>query len=616
MKKHRLLVVVYSFFSLSCAFGQMEMSIKYLTDEKSWGVYIRPDATIHPSQNTITGSGQVTVVAPRGFVLAPNDLTSVAGLWLMNSRANGPAENPFRDYISFGFSADTPPIRYSSTSETLLFKFKKNGNCPDTLFLIDNAKDPFNRLPNSVNSNPGNDMAIFDIGAGGRSYFYSRNYQFEAWDCDPNNTNVPPFAVGAQKTDPDCAGNSNGVISLDINGGVQPYTIQWSDGASTDTRSGLGVGAYAVTVTDAGGARSIHNFNLTYQYSDCVWPGDANDDGKVDHFDLLKIGMHYNKRGIARTVNTSWQAYPVTNWTAPNGTTVNPKHSDSNGSGAVSEQDVAAILQHFSKEHPFNPNDANDRTPMDYPVNSAVSPIRVVPGVEELLITEDIRIPVLLQQTGEKDAPVMALAFGFEWTNDVAQPGTLAFEFEDNFLAENNHKILTLNRLENGNFFYLACSRTDGQSLIGEGKIGDLVFKLKPELQEEESIELNIAFGDDAANPALKFMVIDHQEQEIPLEKTNSVVTLVKEIISSTEAVDFGARITFLPNPAKNNFSIITNGISIQRLSIYDVAGKNLLDLNGFTNYANVNIESLPSGLYFVRGETNEGSFVKKLIVE
>ena len=48
-------------------------------------------------------------------------------------------------------------------------------------------------------------------------------------------------------------GNSDGSISLSVSGGVAPYTYAWSNGASTQTASGLSLGPYSVTVTDAGG---------------------------------------------------------------------------------------------------------------------------------------------------------------------------------------------------------------------------------------------------------------------------------------------------------------------------------------------------------------------------
>lgn len=50
-----------------------------------------------------------------------------------------------------------------------------------------------------------------------------------------------------------CAGDNSGAINVSISGGTAPYTIQWQDGPTTEDRSGLTVGFYQVTVTDAAG---------------------------------------------------------------------------------------------------------------------------------------------------------------------------------------------------------------------------------------------------------------------------------------------------------------------------------------------------------------------------
>ncbi|MEI8048090.1 MAG: SprB repeat-containing protein [Bacteroidota bacterium] len=48
-----------------------------------------------------------------------------------------------------------------------------------------------------------------------------------------------------------CNGTATGAISLSVSGGTAPYTYAWSDGPSTQNRTGLVAGTYAVTVTDA-----------------------------------------------------------------------------------------------------------------------------------------------------------------------------------------------------------------------------------------------------------------------------------------------------------------------------------------------------------------------------
>jgi len=107
-------------------------------------------------------------------------------------------------------------------------------------------------------------------------------YTAEVWNCDSNDTSwlwgdpyygcsqpgcsytvtvtlvdPSPMSVVGTVTDATPSGTStpnlDGSVSLNVSGGVAPYTYAWSNGASTQTASGLGLGPISVAVTDAGG---------------------------------------------------------------------------------------------------------------------------------------------------------------------------------------------------------------------------------------------------------------------------------------------------------------------------------------------------------------------------
>jgi hypothetical protein len=181
--------------------AQLEFKLQLLDDTTKWGVYVRHNGSGgSPTTNTITGSGQVTIIAPTGFLF--QNLTNVSGSWLQNARVNAPTENATRDYISVGFQTDNPQIIVSDTSETLLFTFTSSA-CPDTLYLIDNGTDPFNVLPNSAGTNPGNDLAVWDV-TRGSLYNWANNYAFSAWSC--NDCDMDGLLNGTEDT------NGNGVF--------------------------------------------------------------------------------------------------------------------------------------------------------------------------------------------------------------------------------------------------------------------------------------------------------------------------------------------------------------------------------------------------------------------
>ena len=60
-----------------------------------------------------------------------------------------------------------------------------------------------------------------------------------------------------------CNGGSNGSILASPSGGTPPYTYSWSNGATTQTASGLTAGAFTVTVTDSAGCTNTATASIT-----------------------------------------------------------------------------------------------------------------------------------------------------------------------------------------------------------------------------------------------------------------------------------------------------------------------------------------------------------------
>lgn len=65
------------------------------------------------------------------------------------------------------------------------------------------------------------------------------------------------------QNDPACFGNSDGSITINMQGGTAPYSYLWSNGDNTNTATGLNAGIHSVTVTDAAGCTYNEAFTLT-----------------------------------------------------------------------------------------------------------------------------------------------------------------------------------------------------------------------------------------------------------------------------------------------------------------------------------------------------------------
>ncbi|MFK7978666.1 MAG: hypothetical protein AB8G86_01675, partial [Saprospiraceae bacterium] len=223
------LLLVGMFYCTLTSFAQIEFTLQLEADGETYTVYAKPPAEAIISTNTITGTGQVTLVVPSGFQLI--DFQKLGAEWDGGTtRVSQPIEDPEHDYISFGLLGDrVPKAVYTPGQETALFSFKSEGGCVGLLRLIDNRTDVFAQLPNSENSNPGNELGIIDLDNSLTRFRYTQNYEPFAADCEDNdgdgipngledvNGNGTADADETDLNDPDTDGDNIGDGEEDTN---------------------------------------------------------------------------------------------------------------------------------------------------------------------------------------------------------------------------------------------------------------------------------------------------------------------------------------------------------------------------------------------------------------
>ena len=73
--------------------------------------------------------------------------------------------------------------------------------------------------------------------------------------------------VVSVNSDITCYGDSTGIATVGVIGGVQPYTYLWPNGQTTQQANGLGAGNQYVVVTDGNGCTDTTYFNVGYLYA-------------------------------------------------------------------------------------------------------------------------------------------------------------------------------------------------------------------------------------------------------------------------------------------------------------------------------------------------------------
>ena len=85
-------------------------------------------------------------------------------------------------------------------------------------------------------------------------------------------TKPSAISISTTVTRPSCSPLIDGSISLSVSGGTGAFTYNWGSSITSQNRTSLGAGTFAVTVTDAKGCTATSSSTLTYQNPNPVTP--------------------------------------------------------------------------------------------------------------------------------------------------------------------------------------------------------------------------------------------------------------------------------------------------------------------------------------------------------
>lgn len=330
-----------------------------------------------------------------------------------------------------------------------------------------------------------------------------------------------------------------------------------------------------------------------YCLNDCVWAGDTDGDGVVNVKDMLPVAMCMGIPGVEReNATVNWEAQFGDNWANPyEASPVDLKHIDTNGDGLITLNDTAAISQSYGNIHQL-PNGSVTKL--------GEKNIIFVPRDTILTPGDDAIIDI---HFGIENKPVYeahGFTFKFDYINHpLITPDKIHTVFDqDNWLVR-DASALTMTKIpQNGNL-HVAYARTGGNPMTGFGPVGVIIVEdiegIKSDDQGYISFEIkDISYLNDNG----EYIQVPDQTIKLRFGKKPS-----HPQITENDVVVY-------PNPAKDYLNIsTTNGIPVNETRLYTPMGQ--LVRTG-VQLSQIDLSSLPSGLYLLQIETNAGMITKK----
>lgn len=334
--------------------------------------------------------------------------------------------------------------------------------------------------------------------------------------------------------------------------------------------------------------------------NDPVWPGDSDNNGRVNHYDLLNIGVAYGARGLLRTnATTNWNAEAANNWRQlTDGSNINFKHIDTDGNGLINALDTNAIVGNWGKE-----NENKSDTDLSPILPRGGAPIYLLPDTVQL--GEKAHFSIVLGEELSPAHEIYGLAFTILYDPNSIVPGSASAKFEESWLGELGINMIGIYRdyPEEGRI-EMAVTRIDGRSIHGSGIIGTLKLTIEDVIfprSTTRELPLDIE----------RVRMINSLEEELPISPVETI-SLIETEVTDTHNEILQKRIRLFPNPAQDKVNLITENLQVDRFTITNIQGQTLRKYNAVNSFS---ISDLANGTYFVEIKTTEGVVRKKLVI-
>ncbi len=326
----------------------------------------------------------------------------------------------------------------------------------------------------------------------------------------------------------------------------------------------------------------------------CVWPGDANNNGVANVWDILPIGIAYGKTGAARVnASSDWEGQYADDWedTFRNG--LNYKYADCTGDSIINALDLLPIGLNYGKTHSKGNNTFNA---------SEDDPKLQVVFEQSLLETGTyVEAHINLGTEILEASDVYGLAFCLSYNNSLIKRNSMGFELSESWLANDTNAISIFEDFHEDGQIEIGLSRINGMDASGYGDIGVLSFFITDNLDGKVTQQEQLSF--EFCNVEM----IDHEEQQKVVGASSDTTTIFPLNINPMLLYE----VTIHPNPAKDFLVVSSDKEVVKSLTVKDIHGKVIFEQKvARHNQLKLDTKGYTTGIYLIQVELESGHYI------
>lgn len=340
--------------------------------------------------------------------------------------------------------------------------------------------------------------------------------------------------------------------------------------------------------------------------NDCVYPGDTDNSGVVDMFDLFPIGRSFDKSGNARnTISNEWQGFGVKDWNETGSNGQDLKYIDCNGNGTIGFEDMSAIVLNFRLEQKsggFAKGKLGDPE------------LQFLPKFDKIEAGELLELEVWIGSELNPVTDLYAIAFETFFDIDLIEAASISLDYSESDFGVVGEDLLVADWVnhENGRI-NASFTKVNGIGASGSLHLLTIQMRSQSELTNPENFGFHIT--DFGAN--------DSEEGEL-LVNVDEMPTIVIEpdivdIEVLTASKPYHVYPTFTQDGFYLHYSLQRN--PIVELTLFSLSGEQVVvlqqeksSLGGFEAYIDLKERDLASGIYILELKV-EGEIYREKII-
>ncbi|MEM6967226.1 MAG: T9SS type A sorting domain-containing protein [Bacteroidota bacterium] len=347
--------------------------------------------------------------------------------------------------------------------------------------------------------------------------------------------------------------------------------------------------------------------------TDCVFPGDANDDGEANFYDLLELGVGQGITGPVRpNATTEWVGQLAPDWSQTTAEGVNYKHLDCDGNGIIDENDAVAIVSNYQVMDAPNPN-TESSAPLIY-IEFDQDTIYVDDG--DLLSDIPVKVHLMVGKEALPAEDIYGLALYLGYPNDLVQEDSVDFHYhDDSFFGTSDEVIWAPNNQHDEEQVDIGVTRVDGFPVSGSGKVGEGNFIIDSDILDGR-IDDGLVHFPVSVNGV---RMIDEAGNELPINLPNTPATLVfSKFDNATSTVDteLSRKVKLYPNPATDKVILELGDLNGNQLEVFNNIGQRIFVDNAIQPIFELGIKDWNSGIYYIKIQTEQGVVSKRFLIE